>query len=149
MAYLVDSNVLVRLANSADPQHTIATKAVVELHGRRERLHLTPQVLIEFRSVAMRPVAQNGLGLSPAKTEAKAVGFEAAFPLLPDTADVYTTWKLVVSAFGTIGKQVHDARLIAVCNVHAMTHLLTFNLADFARTASYGPGVTIIDPAAV
>lgn len=149
MGYLLDSNILVRLANVADPQYKIATEAVVELHRRHEQVYVTPQVLIEFRNVATRPVAQNGLGLSPSKADAKADGFEAAFSLLLDTADIYTTWKLIVRAFGIIGKQVHDARLVAVCNAHAVTHLLTFNTADFARTAGYGAGVAIVDPAAV
>jgi hypothetical protein len=50
---------------------------------------------------------------------------------------------------GVIGKQVHDARLVAVCHVHKMTHLLTFNTAHFAALAAFGPGVAIVDPATV
>ena len=36
MAHLLDTNVLVRLANTADARHAEATRAVVELHRRRE-----------------------------------------------------------------------------------------------------------------
>jgi hypothetical protein len=61
MAHLVDTNILVRLANAADARHAEATRAVVELHRRGEVLHVTPQVLIEFRNVATRPTAMNGL----------------------------------------------------------------------------------------
>lgn len=46
-------------------------------------------------------------------------------------------------------KQVHDARLIAVCHVHAVTHLLTFNVSHFVRMAGFGPGVVVVDPATV
>ena len=63
MAYLVDTNCLARLANKSDGRHSVALQ-VIELHWRGEILHLTPQVLIEFRSIATRPIAQNGLGLS-------------------------------------------------------------------------------------
>jgi hypothetical protein len=45
----------------------------------------------------------------------------------------------VVGALGVVGKQVHDARLLAVCQVHGVTHLLTFNVSHFARLAGFGP----------
>ena len=149
MAYLVDTNVLGRLANRSDPQHGVAVHAVVELHRRSEVLHVSPQVLIEFRSIATRPAAQNGLGLSAADTENLASGFEGAFPLLVDRADIYPAWKALVRALGVIGKQVHDARLVALCHVSAVTHLLTFNVSDFARLALFSPGLVIVDPASV
>jgi predicted nucleic acid-binding protein len=149
MAYLIDTNVLVRLANAADIRHAVATHAVVELHRRSEVLHLTAQVLIEFRNVAARPTVVNGLGLSAVDAEAQAGGFETAFPLLAETPDIYPAWKALVGAVGVVGKQVHDARLVAVCHAHGVTHLLTFNVAHFARMASCGPGLTVVDPATV
>ena len=48
------------------------------------------------------------------------------------TLTQYPAWKALVNALGVIGKQVHDARLVAVCHVHAVTHLLTFNVAHGA-----------------
>jgi predicted nucleic acid-binding protein len=146
MAYLVDTNIL---ANAADAQHAVASRAVVELHRRGEALHVTPQVLIAFRSLATRPKAQNGLGLSVVDAEAQAAGFEASFPLLADTPDIYPAWKALVGAFGVIGKRVHDARLVAVCHVHAVTHLLTLNVSDFAGMAGFGPAVIVVDAASV
>ena len=75
--------------------------------------------------------------------------FEAAFPLLPETPDIYPAWKALVVALGVVGKQVHDARLVAACHVHAVTHLLTFNVAHFARMAGFGPGIVVLDPTTV
>lgn len=149
MAYLLDTNLLVRLANTADAQHAAATRAVVELHRCAEVLQVTAQVLIEFRNVATRPAALNGLGLSTADAEAKAGVFEATFPLLAETPGIYPAWKALVGALGVIGKQIHDARLVAVCHVHTVTHLLTFNVADFLRMAGFGPGLVVVDPASV
>lgn len=149
MAYLVDTSLLARLANTADPFHSVAARAVFELHRRGEVLQVAPQNLVEFRNIATRPRAVNGLGLTAANTEAKAAVFEAMFPLLEETADIYAAWKALVSALGVIGKQVHDARLVAVCHVHGMTHLLTFNTRHFAHMAGFGPGVMIIDPATI
>lgn len=149
MAHLIDTTILGRLANASDAQHAVAARAVLELHRRGEVLHVTPQVMVEFRNVATRPVAVNGLGLSAADAEALAATFEARFPLLAEGPDIYPAWKALVGASGVIGKQVHDARLVAVCHVHAVTHVLTFNVAHFARLAGFGPGVVVVDPATV
>jgi predicted nucleic acid-binding protein len=149
VAFLVDTSILGRLANRADPAYPVADRAVTELHRRGELLHLTPQNLVEFRNVATRPTAANGLGLSPAEAEAKAVDFEALFPLLLETPDIYLAWKTLVIAAAAIGKQVHDVRLLAVCHVNGVSHLLTFNTIHFARLASFGPGIVVVHPASV
>ena len=149
MAYLLDTSVLARLANKADAHYPIADRAVLELHHRGEQLHITPHVLVEFRNMATRPVAVNGLGLSTVDTEVKAAGFEASFPLLAETPAIYPAWKALVGALGIIGKQVHNARLVAICHVNQVTHLLTFNVAHFARMAGFGPGGIVVDPASV
>jgi predicted nucleic acid-binding protein len=149
MTHLVDTSILARLANTADSFHVVAAQAVLELHRRGELLHVTPQNLVEFRNLATRPKAANGLGLSAVEAEAKAAVFEATFPLLAEPPDIYLAWKALVGALGIIGKQVHDARLIAVCHVHAVTHLLTFNVAHFVRMAGFGPGIVVVDPATV
>jgi predicted nucleic acid-binding protein len=149
MAYLVDTSVLARMANKLDPAYSVAAYAVVELHHRGETLHITPQNLIEFRNIATRPVPINGLGLSIADAETQASRFETAFPLLPDRPDVFPAWKVLVQNAAVIGKQVHDARLIAVCHVYGITHLLTFNIGHFARVANMAPGVVIVDPRSV
>jgi len=149
MLYLLDTNVLARLANTMDARHTVAVQAVAELHRRGDVLHITAQNLVEFRNIATRPQAVNGLGLSTVDAEAKAVGFEGMFPLLAETPDIFPMWKALVGALGVIGKQVHDARLVAVCHVHAVAHLLTFNVSHFSRLAGFGPGIVVVDSATV
>jgi len=149
MAYLIDTSVLARLANRADAQYATADRAVMELHQRGEVLHVTAQNLVEFRNMATRPKAANGLGLSVVDAETKAAIFEATFPLLPETPDIYPAWKSLVGALGVVGKRVHDARLVAVCHVHGVTYLLTFNVAHFVSMAAFGPGISVVDPASV
>ena len=149
MAHLVDTSILGRLANTADHFHGVAVQAVLKLHRRGEALYITAQNLIEFRSMATLSVAVNGLGLAALEAEAKAAVFEATFSLLAETPDIYPAWKALVGALGVIGKQVHDARLVAVCHVHAVTHLLTFNASHFVRMAGFGPGVVVVDPASI
>jgi predicted nucleic acid-binding protein len=149
VAILLDTSILGRLANAGDARNPVAVAAIGKLHRSGELLQITAQNLIEFRNIATRPVAVNGLGLSIAETEAKAAGLEASFPLLPETPDIFPAWKAIVSALGVTGKQAHDARLVAVCHAYGVTQLLTFNVAHFTRLAAFGPTLTILDPASV
>lgn len=146
MAYLVDTSLLARLANKSDAQHSVAVAAVLQLHRLGEVLHITPQVLVEFRNVATRPINLNGLGLLTSDTESQTLEFEALFPLLVETADIYPAWKGIVETLGIVGKQVHDARLVAVCHAHGVTHLLSFNVGHFNRMAGVGPRIEVVNP---
>lgn len=112
-------------------------------------MHVTPQNLVEFRNAATRPAAQNGLGLTITEAMTKAAFFEASFPLLVETPAIYPAWKALVDAMGVIGKQVHDARLVACCHVHQVDHLLTFNTPHFARLGTFGRGIVVVAPASI
>ena len=72
----IDTNLLVRLINQSDSLHKLATRAIYVLHRSGEILHITPQVLIEFRNVATRPRSVNGLGLSVPEVETRVTEIE-------------------------------------------------------------------------
>lgn len=146
MSILMDASILARLVNPADQAYQTAMVAVAELHRRNEVLHITPQNLIEFRSVATRSIGQNGLGLTTKQVENITNRFEQIFPLLTETPAIYPNWKALVAGFGIVGKQVHDARLVAVCHAHHVSALLTFNGSHFQRFANFGPGLTVLEP---
>ena len=146
MSFLVDTSVLVRLANRADRLHAAADVATSELHRQGESLRLTPQVLVEFRNVATRPVSVNGLGMTPDNAERLAAGYERLFPVLPETPDIFPAWKSLISQATVVGKRVHDARLAAVCHVNGLSHILTFNVSHFSSLAAYAPGFTVVNP---
>ena len=84
--------------------------------------------------------------MTASEAEAKSSAFEAAFPLLTEIPDIYPAWKALVSAVGVLGKQVYDARLVAVCHVYGISHLLTFNVSHFTRLARIGPGIVVVEP---
>jgi predicted nucleic acid-binding protein len=140
MSILIDTSVLGRLVNTADKDHAVAASAISELHRRNQTLHITAQSLIEFRNFATRPATVNGLGFSAADVEKMADSFESVFSWLPETSDIYPAWKTLVVGLGVTGKQVHDARLVAICHVHGVPSLLTFNVTHFTRFAGFGPG---------
>jgi predicted nucleic acid-binding protein len=149
LAILLDSSVLMRFVNATDPQHAIALRAIRALHQGGSVLHVAPQILIEFRNAATRPASANGIGLAPNAADKQIEAFERVFPLLLEPPDVYPAWKRLVAASAVIGKQVHDARIVAVCQIHHFGQILTFNVRRFARFAAFAPGLIIIDPASL
>jgi hypothetical protein len=42
-------------------------------------------------------------------------------------------WRELVVARGVMGVQVHDARLVALMQIHGIKNILTLNCADFSR----------------
>jgi hypothetical protein len=112
---------------------------------RGDNIFITSQILIEFWAVATRPVDANGLGWSPVLVETEIQQLQEQFPLLDDRPEVFVHWLKLVSQNGVQGKQVHDARLVAVMQSYAIPHLLTFNVEDFRRYSA----ITAIHPTEV
>jgi predicted nucleic acid-binding protein len=147
VAYLLDTNLLLRWANLLDPERPVALAAMRKLRQQGETLHTTPQNYIEFWSSATRPTAVNGLGLTPARAERLVQRLRLLFPLLADTSAIFDEWLRLVTTASVSGRQVHDARLVAVMRAHSVTHLLTFNVGDFTRYQTIG--IVPIHPASV
>jgi predicted nucleic acid-binding protein len=143
--FVADANILLRTAEPAHRQHQEAVDATRELVRRGYTAHVFPQGYYEFWVAATRPVARNGLGMTPAQASAELNRLKTLFALLRDTPDVYDEWERLVIAHTVSGKPAHDARLVAAMNVHGVGHILTFNDADFRRF----PGITVLTPAVV
>jgi predicted nucleic acid-binding protein len=142
MPYLVDTNILLRWAQPNHPQYALVRQALDILQKRGDAVYVTPQNLIEFWNSATRPLNRNGFGMTPAQVEQRLLSVEGYFRLAPDTDAIYPAWRHLVTTIGVSGVQVHDARLVAVMEVHGLTHILTFNTTDFARY----PGIIAVHP---
>lgn len=136
MIYLVDTNVLLRFADSSHPLYYSIRSAIRKLRSQGHILKITSQNCIEFWNVATRPTNKNGFGLTPANTEKLLQSIEQLFPVLFDSSDGYQEWRRLVVKFNVSGVQVHDARLVASMKINKISHILTFNVKDFARYSS-------------
>jgi predicted nucleic acid-binding protein len=146
MLILSDSGILLRLVNPADPLHAIIDAVVKVIQSRGDTLAFSLQNAAEFWGVCTRPAtARGGLGLDTAQTERRLGMIEHVFSLLTEPSSDYPIWRQLVVAHSVQGKQVHDARLVALMQAHGITHVLTLNAADFTRY----PGIVAIDPASV
>jgi predicted nucleic acid-binding protein len=143
MAYLVDTNVFLRLVSRNDPDRNTVLEAFRKLSARNEDLFYTSQVLAEFWTVCTRPsTARGGYGLSPEKTERKARMIERYCRLLPDSLATHQEWRRLIVTHSVMGVEVHDARLVASMNVHGIGGLLTFDSKDSKRYA----GLLVVSP---
>jgi len=142
-SYLADTNLLLRLADPASPQHPVAAQALARLLGQGDEVYLTSQNFIELWAVATRPVEANGFGWNSERTAREVTELQARFPLLPDSPEIFTRWLELVKQLPIHGKRVHDARLVAVLQAHSVEYLITFNTSDFAAFSSV---VSLIDP---
>jgi predicted nucleic acid-binding protein len=143
MAYcLLDTNILLYLANSAAPEHAAAKSTVTRMLAAGDRIVIAAQVLFEFWSVATRPASANGLGWTAPLTRTAVDGFRARFALLSEPPEVIDLWLDIVETHDLKGKRVHDAHLLATMKANGVSRLLTLNVGDFP----VDPGISILAP---
>jgi predicted nucleic acid-binding protein len=136
MNYLVDTNVLIRAMSPSHVEHSVADGAIAKLRTQGATLHLVPQNLYEYWVVATRPVADNGFGLSAQDASIELKRIRSLYTVLADPSSILDEWESLVSTLGVLGKNAHDARLVAAMKVHGITDFLTFNVKDFQRYSS-------------
>ena len=146
MRVLLDTNLLTRLINEVNQEfYRPAVASVEQLRNAGHTLCLVPQNVYEFWSVATRPVESNGLGMSPEAARQEVDEFLPLFHLLRDERSIFAKWLELVTSVGVSGRPSHDARLVAAMLRHDVTHILSFNEADFRRFTE----VTAVNPTAL
>ncbi|MGA7567376.1 MAG: type II toxin-antitoxin system VapC family toxin [Terriglobales bacterium] len=132
-SWLVDTNILPRVARRSDPQHKLVDTALTRLGEQGTTFHYTHQNIEEFWNVMTRSVVRNGFGLTVTEAKREVRVIEAGMTFLPDSEAIYREWRRIVVQYGILGVQVHDARLAASMYVHGVNHILTLNVTDFSR----------------
>jgi hypothetical protein len=133
MSTLLNTNILTRAAQPGHPMYSDAVDAVAELRREGELLCLVPQNLYEFWVAGTRAASQNGLGLTPSQAQTELTRLKVLFNLFDDTQAILPRWESIVTQYQVVGKNAHDARLVAAMSVHAISQILTFNVSDFRR----------------
>jgi predicted nucleic acid-binding protein len=141
-AYLLDTNILLRLSQPGGPYDEIVAAAVERLVAEKTTLFYTLQNAAEFWNVCTRPRERNGLGLDITEAERRLFLIERQLLLLPESEATYAEWRRIILECRVMGVQAHDARLAAVMYANHVSHLLTLNPRDFGRFA----GLTAVHP---
>jgi predicted nucleic acid-binding protein len=145
MPVLIDSNVLLRSLHPGHPHYAAAENSVAALRLRNEILCIAPQTLVEFWAVATRSREDNGLGLTIARVATELMSLRRLFRLLPSSPEVLEAWQRIVVTHGVVGKQTHDAHMVAIMQVHSVQSILTFNISHFIRF----PNIKVLNPAQI
>ena len=139
----VDTNVFVGAIQTFDPAIRAAARhAVKSLYRQGEQLLCFPQNLVEFWNASTRPANANGLGFSPDQAARYVDRFQTLLKLLPETQEIFSTWRRLVLQHRVSGIHVHDARIVAAMTVYQVPKILTFDLDDFKRYEH----ITVLNP---
>jgi predicted nucleic acid-binding protein len=145
VAYLLDTNILLRIAQPRHPAHQEARECVRALLRKKQAVVLVPQVLVEFWVVATRPVANNGLGFSIEDARRKIEAAQDFFPLALDTNTLFREWLRLIEVYRVSGVSAHDARIVAAAmRTHSIQNLVTLDSSDFKRFD--GTEITVLTP---
>ena len=136
MRVLVDTNILLRIAQPNSPQSEEALAALDALYAASHEMCLVPQVIYEYWVSATRPLTANGLELTVPQVQTAVEILLQNYSLLPDDPGIYTLWFDLVTTHQVEGKQAHDARFVASMLRHGLTDFLTFNKGHFIRFTS-------------
>jgi predicted nucleic acid-binding protein len=139
---LLDTNVVLRYTNHADPAHGAVRGYLDGFSGSGGVAHICAQTITEFWAIATRPVEANGLGFRAARAREEVEVILGAWPLLTDPASLLDRWLDLCTVHEVAGRKAFDTRLVALMMAHEVTVLVTLNPQDFVRYA----GITLLVP---
>ncbi len=138
----VDTNVLLRALSPRLAHHIESEALIYQMWRDGVDLWVNRQVIREYLVRATHPAT-----FSPAYTLEQVLAqlktIQTLFRVADETAQ--TTEKLLelVQKYPTLGKQVHDANIVATMLTYGIDTLLTINVADMKR---FSDVIQIISP---
>ena len=79
----------------------------------------------------------NGFGLSQAEALGNVRALRGRLRFLDESEKVFDALANLLDAVPCVGKQIHDANLVATASAHGIGAITTQNVSDFTRFESY------------
>jgi predicted nucleic acid-binding protein len=134
---MLDTNILLTATNESRAGHEQALDVINGWPAQGTTLYTSGQIIREYLSVATRPPALNGLGLTVPDALDNARAFRSRMFLLAEDAKVADRLAELLEETKSSGKQVHDANVVATMLAHGVDLVVTLNTGDFARFAQH------------
>ncbi len=134
---LLDTNILLAATDEGRPDHSLALDALNAWPSQGTTCYTSPQVLREYLVVCTRPASVNGFGLSQAEALGNVRALRGRLRFLDESEKVFDVLANLLDAVPCVGKQIHDANLVATANAHGIGAITTQNVSDFTRFESY------------
>ena len=133
MKILLDTNVILRCTNPGAPEHAAVVESIRGIVSRGDTCCVCAQSIAEIWAVLTRPIVANGYGLEPDDTRARIDTILSTLTLLPDSPGLFAAWLDLCSSHQVRGRQVFDARIVALMSTTGIARLVTLNPTDFTR----------------
>jgi predicted nucleic acid-binding protein len=134
---MLDTNILLTATDEGRVGHERALDVINGWPAQGTTLYISGQIIREYLSVATRPAAHNGLGLTVPDALDNAREFRSRMLLLAEDAKVADRLAELLEETKSSGKQVHDANVVATMLVHGVDTVVTLNTGDFARFSQH------------
>ncbi len=138
----LDTNLLVYSHREDSPWHAAAYKIIEELSEGRGPWVIPWPCIHEFLAIVTHPKIFNPP--TPLESALAQVGAWRQSPSLFLLSEAEGYWEVLESALQggrIVGPQVHDARIVAICQVHGIEELWSAD-RDFSRF----PGLIVRNP---
>lgn len=127
---LIDTNILVYAAVPSSSFHTEACAALKRHYSAQDQIWISTQVIREFIAVLTSPkFAPKPLSVKEAVQAARY--FHQRFTVADENRVINQILLDLVEKFSIVGQQIHDANLVATCQVFGIASILTHNMQDF------------------
>jgi predicted nucleic acid-binding protein len=138
---LIDTNIVLRSKQINSIHYELVTNKLIELISSGEELLICPQVIYEFYVVATRPVEQNGLGLLYNTAITEIENLLETYQMPGENENVFLNWQQLIRDYKVVGKNAHDAKIVAFMISNNISKLYTLNRKDFVR---FTPSIELI-----
>ena len=131
----LDTNIVLRLVNSALPEHPDVQRLVQAIRDEGHELWISRQVIREYLVQVTRPgVLVTPLSIEQVRLHIKTLSL--LFNVADENEAVTDQLLELLEKFPSGGKQIHDANIVATMLVNNIDTLLTINFADMKRFES-------------
>ena len=131
----IDTNILVYATDDESPFQAKSLGMLKQLMADGIDFAISPQIIREYLVVFTRGVSPDDTARSAALHNTER--FIEAFTLLDENRETVARLQTIVDNSAVGGKQIHDANIVAVMQVHDVKRLLTHNMDDFKRYAQW------------
>ncbi len=140
----VDTNVLLRAIYSTLPHHKECLAIVDKMWNDNIELWISRQIIREYLVQATHPNTLQ-IQMSIEQRIKYVQNIQTLFRAADETQQTTEQLLQLLKEYPTIGKQIHDANIVATMLVHGIDTLLTINIDDMKR---FGDRISLISPLA-
>ena len=133
--WFVDTNVLVYATNARSPWQRDAEALLSLARQRGIEIVISTQIVREYLAITTRPDAGRVDKSAVRDALDNVRTFQSNLRVIQDDPAISARLLELIEDYEVVGKQVHDANIVACMLIHGVRSLLTFNAQDFTRFA--------------